>query len=168
MDGRMDGRTDGRFPPSFSYGTCGFQKNTFFHFWNCYFDDFLLKTCFPKVLFRFLEPSKKLGHVVRISLVQFSASELHEVSSYDRLKIQKVKFRILRRQHLLRIVSAEYWPNIYILDVFGGETEYTFIFWVYFGAKQHIGFSEFYRSYRLYRLCRFYRVYRVFKTLQTL
>ena len=62
---------------------------------------FSKKTRFPKVLFRLREPSKKFGHVVRISLVQFSASELHEVSSYDRLKVEKVKIRILRRQHLL-------------------------------------------------------------------
>ena len=66
------------------------------------------KTYFPKVVFRPRDPSKKLGHVVRISLVQFSASELHEVSSYDRLKIEKVKIRILRRQHLLKIMVRRY------------------------------------------------------------
>ena len=48
-----------------------------------------------------------MGHVVRISLVQFSASELHEVSSYDRLKVEKVKIRILRRQHLLGSIDCK-------------------------------------------------------------
>ena len=47
-----------------------------------------------------------MGHVVRIILVQFSASELHEVSSYDRVKVQKVKIRILRRQHLLGSIDC--------------------------------------------------------------
>ena len=39
-------------------------------------------------------------------MVQFSASELHEVSSYDRLKVEKVKIRILRRQHLLDFIDC--------------------------------------------------------------
>ena len=84
-----------------------FIKNTFCHFRKCYVDGFYLtKTSFPKILFRLREPSKKLGHVVRIILVQFSASELHEVSSYDRLKVEKVKIRILRRQHLLGSIDS--------------------------------------------------------------
>ena len=57
-----------------------------------------------KVRFRPQDPSKKFKHDVRISLVQFSASELHEVSSYDHLKVEKVKIRILRRQHLIEIM----------------------------------------------------------------
>ena len=39
-------------------------------------------------------------------MVQFLASELHEVSSYDRLNVEKVKIRILRRQHLLGSIDC--------------------------------------------------------------
>ena len=49
------------------------------------------------------DPSKKFRDVVRINLVQFSASELHKVSSYDHLKVNKVKIGILKRQHLYKI-----------------------------------------------------------------
>ena len=55
------------------------------------------KALFKKVRFRPRDPSKKFKHDVRISLVQFSASELHEVSSYGRSRVQKAKIRILRR-----------------------------------------------------------------------
>ena len=50
---------------------------------------------------------REFRHVVRINLVQFSASELHEVSSYGHLKVQKVKIRILRRQHLLGSIDCK-------------------------------------------------------------
>ena len=40
-------------------------------------------------------------------MVQFSASELHEVSSYDLLKVEKVKIIILRRQHLLGSIDCK-------------------------------------------------------------
>ena len=69
---------------------------------------FYKKTRFPKVLFRLRDPSKKLGHVVRISLVQFSASELHEVSSYGHLKVEQVEIRNLRCQHLFSNHVAPY------------------------------------------------------------
>ena len=59
---------------------------------------FIKKARLPKVLFRLREPSKKLGHVVRISLVQFSASELHDVSSHDRLKVEKVKKILMQKK----------------------------------------------------------------------
>ena len=93
----------------FCMGNCGWRIWFLSQFWlrNMYFGyNFGWKTCFSKVVFRPRDPSKKLGHVVRISLVQFSASELHEVSSYDRLKIEKVKIRILRRQHLLGSIDC--------------------------------------------------------------
>ena len=45
--------------------------------------------CVKKVNFRPRDPSKKFKHVTRISLVQFSASELHKVTSYDHLKVNK-------------------------------------------------------------------------------
>ena len=58
----------------YSFGTRGFQKNRFFHFWKYYFNDFFV---FLGVIFRPRDPSKKLRHVVRINLVQFSAPELY-------------------------------------------------------------------------------------------
>ena len=39
-------------------------------------------------------------------MVQFSASELDEDSSYDHLKVEKVKIRILRRRHLLGSIEC--------------------------------------------------------------
>ena len=61
------------------------------------------KTRFSKVLFMPRDPAKNFRHDVRISLVQFSASELHEVSRYGHLKVEEVKIRLWRRQHLLRL-----------------------------------------------------------------
>mgnify|MGYP003320377596 CR=1 FL=1 len=69
---------------------------------------YVILILFEQVRFRPRDPSKKFKHDVRISLVQFSASELHEVSSYDRLKVEKVKIRILRRQHLVKIMVRRY------------------------------------------------------------
>ena len=56
------------------------------------------------IIFRPWDPSRKFKHIVRINLVQSSASELREVSSYDHLKVQNMKFGISRRQHLLRFM----------------------------------------------------------------
>ena len=68
-----DGRRPSAPPPSFSFGTRRFQKNAFFHFQKCYFNAFFV---FLGLFFRPRDPSKKLRHVVRINLVQFSAPEL--------------------------------------------------------------------------------------------
>ena len=63
----------GRPPQSFSFGTRRFQKIRFFQFRKCYFNAFF---CGFLVIFRPRDPSKKLRHVVRINLVQFSAPGL--------------------------------------------------------------------------------------------
>ena len=58
----------------YSFGTRGFQKNAFFYVWKYYFNACF---CMFGLFFRPRDPSKKLRHVVRINLVQFSAPELH-------------------------------------------------------------------------------------------
>ena len=53
----------------------------------------LVETHVFQTVFQFRVLSKKFSHDVRNSLIQFSASELHEVSSYGHLKIQGLKWK---------------------------------------------------------------------------
>ena len=57
----------------YSFGTRGFQKMGLSIFGIV----ILMHVCMSFVTFRPRDPSKKLRHVVRINLVQFSAPELH-------------------------------------------------------------------------------------------